>query len=94
MVGKCLTKGVVYKAEITSKDSYQTKNYIGVTAGQFKGRYNNDRKSLNNYSYRKETEVTSARLVKRTFSTRNHSPDDHSERSVKHCVANFNQNIL
>ena len=56
--GICLTKSVVYKAEITTKDTYETKNYIGVTAGQFKDRYNNHRKSLNNYAYRKETELS------------------------------------
>ena len=31
---------------------------MGVTAGQFKDRYNNHRKSLNNYAYRKETELS------------------------------------
>ena len=56
--GKCLTKSVVYKAEITIKDTHQTMNYIGVTAGHFKDRYNNHRKSLNNYAYRKETELS------------------------------------
>ena len=41
--GKCLTKSVVYKAEITTKDTDENKNYVGVTAGQFKDRYNNHR---------------------------------------------------
>ena len=56
--GKCLTTSVVYKAAITTKDTHQTKNYISVTARQFKYRYNNHRNSLNNYAYRKETELS------------------------------------
>ena len=56
--GKCLTTSVVYKAAITNTDIKQTMNYIGVTAGPFKDRYNNHRKSLNNYAYRKETELS------------------------------------
>ena len=57
--GKCLTPSVVYKAAITTKDTaHQTKNYIGVTAGPFKERFNNHRKSINNFSYRKETELS------------------------------------
>ena len=57
--GKCLTSSVVYQAAITTKDiAHQTKNYIGVTAGPFKERFNNHKKSINNYSYRKETELS------------------------------------
>ena len=59
--GKCLTTSVVYKAAITNKDTQQTMNYIGVTAGPFKDGYNNHRKSLNNYAYRKETEKNGAK---------------------------------
>ena len=32
---------------LPSKDTAETKNYIGVTAGPFKDRYNNHKKSLN-----------------------------------------------
>ena len=57
--GKCLTPSVVYKAAISTKDiAHQTKNYIGVTAGPFKERFNNHRKSINNFSYRKETKLS------------------------------------
>ena len=57
--GKCLTLSVVYQAAITTKDTaHQTKNYIGVTAGPFIERFNNHKKSINNYSYRKETELS------------------------------------
>ena len=57
--GKCLTPSVVYKAATTTKDTaHQTKNYIGVTAGPLKKRFNNHRKSINNYSYKKETELS------------------------------------
>ena len=34
--GKCLTKSIVYKAEITATDVGETKEYIGMTAGTFK----------------------------------------------------------
>ena len=34
--GKCLTRSVVYKAEVTSKDNNTTKTYIGVTANDLK----------------------------------------------------------
>ena len=44
--GKCLTTSIVYKAEITPTDTQETKEYIGITAGPFKERYNNHKKSL------------------------------------------------
>ena len=34
--GKCLTRSVVYKAEVTSMDDNTTQTYIGVTANDFK----------------------------------------------------------
>ena len=34
--GKCLTKSVVYKAEVTSADDDARQTYIGVTANDFK----------------------------------------------------------
>ena len=50
--GKCLTPSVAYKAAITTKNiAHQTKNYIGVTGGPFKERFNNHRKSINNFTY-------------------------------------------
>ena len=56
--GKCLTESLVYNAKITTTDTHKSKNYIGVTAGTFKSRYNNHKKSLNNPVYEYETELS------------------------------------
>ncbi len=50
LTGKCLTKSIVYKAEITATDVGETKEYIGMTAGTFKERFANHKKSLNKRS--------------------------------------------
>ena len=54
--GKCLTKSVVYQAEVTA-DKKPVK-YIGVTADDFKTRFRNHAKSLANKKYSKETELS------------------------------------
>ena len=56
--GKCLQKSVVYQAEVTATDNNETKIYIGVTANDFKARYRNHQKSLNNRRYQNETELS------------------------------------
>ena len=56
--GKCLTKIIVYKAEITATDVGETKEYIGMTAGTFKKRFANHKESLNNFRYSTETELS------------------------------------
>ncbi len=56
--GKCLHANVVYKAEITTTDNNDTKSYIGVTSNDFKTRYRNHCKSINNNKYRNETELS------------------------------------
>ena len=56
--GRCLTASVVYKAEITPTDTQESKVYFGITAGLFKERYNNHKKSLTNAKYAKETELS------------------------------------
>jgi len=50
--GKCLTRSVLYKAEVTSTDNNTTQTYIGVTAKDFKTRYRNHLKSLRNKEYK------------------------------------------
>ena len=60
--GKCLTTSIVYKAEITPTDTQETKEYIGITAGPFKERYNNHKKSLTHAKYAKENRVIKVRL--------------------------------
>ena len=56
--GKCLTRSVVYKAEVTSTDDNPTQTYIGVTANDFQTRYRNHLKSLRNEKYKHETELS------------------------------------
>ena len=56
--GKCLTRSVVYKAEVTSTDDNTTQTYIGLTANDFKTRYRNHLKSLRNEKYKHETELS------------------------------------
>ena len=57
LLGKCLTKSLVYNAEITTTDTHESKNYMGVTAGPFKERFNNHKKSLNPM-YENKTELS------------------------------------
>ena len=56
--GKCLTRSVVYKAEVTSTDDKTTQTYIGVTATDFKTRYRKHLKPLHNEKYKHETELS------------------------------------
>ena len=56
--GKCLTRSVVYKAEVTSTDDNTTQTYIGVTANDFKATYRNLLKSLGIEKYKHETELS------------------------------------
>ena len=56
--GKCFTRSVVYKAEVSSTDDNTTQTYIGVTSNDFKTRYRNHLKSLRNEKYKHETELS------------------------------------
>ena len=56
--GKCLETNVVCKADLTTTDNNDTKTYIGVKSNDFKTRYRNHCKSINNTKYRKETELS------------------------------------
>ena len=56
--GNCLKTNVIYKAEVTTTDNNETRTYIGVTANDFKTRYRNHSKSLNNKIYHNETELS------------------------------------
>ena len=40
LAGKCLMESVVYRADVTATDNKERKSYIGVTANDFKQRYN------------------------------------------------------
>ena len=48
----------IYKARITNTDNKETKTYIGVTGNDFKTRYQNHCKSLNNKKSLNETELS------------------------------------
>ena len=54
--GKCLTRSIVYAANITTNTS--TKTYIGMTGGEFKSRFNNHKKAFTNRKYAKDTELS------------------------------------
>jgi hypothetical protein len=56
--GNCLAKSIVYKAEIKTPDDGETKEYIGMTAGTFKARYANHKKSIKSQRYSNETELS------------------------------------
>ena len=56
--GNCLVSNVIYKAEVSTVDDGERKNYIGMTANQFKQRYNNHTKSFPDKCYSKETELS------------------------------------
>ena len=55
---QCMTKDIVYKAEITTNNSITTKYYIGMTANTFKERYRNHVKSFQHKKYANETELS------------------------------------
>ena len=56
--GNCLTKSVVYQAEVTTNDNDETKKYIGITANEFKQRYRNHAKSFQHQKYANDTELS------------------------------------
>ena len=58
MDGKCLTETIIYRADL--KVGEQTKNYIGLTDGQFKTRYRNHKNSFANEHKKNETALSKA----------------------------------
>lgn len=54
--GKCLSKSIVYKAEVKSGNI--VKQYIGLAGNTFKERFNNHTKSIRLEKYKKETELS------------------------------------
>ena len=54
----CLTKDLVYQAEVTTKDNNERKTYIGMTATTFKERYRNHKKSFDDIKYKNDTELS------------------------------------
>ena len=56
--GRCLTKDIVYAANVTTTSDQKTKTYIGISETEFKTRYRNHQKSLNHRRYEKDTELS------------------------------------
>ena len=56
--GNCLTKNIIYKAEVSTSNENDVKEYIGMTATTFKERYRNHKTSINNKHYTSETELS------------------------------------
>ena len=54
----CLTKDLVYQAEVTTKDQSDRKTYIGMTATTFKDRYRNHKKSFDDIKHENDTELS------------------------------------
>ena len=55
--GSCLTKSIVYKAEISSSGQ-ETKHYISITEHEFKTRYNMHKLSYNQWKHANSTKLS------------------------------------
>ena len=64
--GKCRMCGVIYQATVTRKDNKRKETYIGLTADEFKTRWNNHNSSFDNPDPRNSTSLSKylARLDK------------------------------
>ena len=56
--GKCLTKRVVYQADVTTKNIGERKSCIGISANEFEQRYRKHLKSFRNAKYSNDTELS------------------------------------
>ena len=54
--GNCLSKGIVYQAQVTSAS--KTETYVGLTATEFKARFRNHQVSFNNETRKNDTELS------------------------------------
>ena len=68
----CLTKDLVYQAEVITKEDNDIKTYIGMTATTFKDRYRNHKKSFEDIKHENDTELSKhvwkLKLDKKQFS--------------------------
>ena len=55
--GACLTKSIVYMAEVT-KQNREQKQCIGMTENDFRGRYNMHKQSFNNSKHENSTSLS------------------------------------
>ena len=58
LMGSCGKKSLVYQATITSNNNTMKKNYIGMTEGSFKTRFNNHMLSFNRRKYSTKTTLS------------------------------------
>ena len=56
--GKCLTRNVIYKADVVNHTDNQTNPYVGLTSGAFKERLGVHRQGINHRSYASSCELT------------------------------------
>ena len=68
----CLTKDLVYQAEVITKEDNDIKTYNSMTATTFKDRYRNHEKSFEDIKHENDTEhskhVWKLKLDKKQFS--------------------------
>ena len=58
MKGKCLEKCIIYQATVTTTSTNTQESYIGLTATEFKTRYNNHVHSFKHCTNRNATELS------------------------------------
>ena len=53
--GHCLSENIIYQAAINNEINPKVETYLGLCSTEFKPRYRNHTKSINNEQYRTET---------------------------------------
>ena len=56
--GSCLTKNIIYKAQVFTTNDNDMKEYIGMTATTFKERYRKHKSEINNKRHANDTELS------------------------------------
>ena len=56
--GKCLSKNIVYRADVSNLSDQSTKVYVGLCATSFKTRFNNHSSSFNHKNKSSSTELS------------------------------------
>ena len=56
--GQCLTRSIVYQATVTRADNNRTESYVGITANDFKQRFNNHTSNFTNRDQWKTTALS------------------------------------
>ena len=69
---KCLSTGLVYKACVSADENIEVKNYIGLTEGTFKQRFNGHQLPFRNKKYANSTEIS-----KHVWKLKNSGKDQH-----------------